>query len=82
MPTAVPACYPAPASAVLAGGEMTRIGWDMQAWVWRIVARRIPTCFLQGELSERPGVDAVELGMCDEHTLCVSGPCVVTVNRD
>ncbi len=61
---------------------MTAIQWKAQAWLWRNIARTIPTCFLQWELNTRAGVKSYPVKIGDARTVSAKGPCTVTVNSD
>lgn len=57
--------------------------WRGLGAFWRMIARRVPTCYLQDALEGRPGVQTHWLGPDDgRHAFEVAGPCVVTINRD
>ncbi len=49
---------------------------------WRLLARPVPTCFLQEELATRESVSARRLSIGEAATIVASGPCIVTVNHD
>lgn len=61
---------------------MTWLIWRLQAWLWSRWARPIPTCFLQAELTRRPGVESWRVQIGQSRPVLADGPCVVTVNRD
>ncbi len=61
---------------------MSHIHCKIQAAFFASISRLIPTCFLQGELSKRIAVVSFMVGMEETLSKTVSGPCVVTVNRD
>ena len=57
--------------------------WRIQAAFWTLLARRIPTCFLQCALDGRAGVSVYHVPYGQQsRSFEVSGPCVVTINRD
>jgi hypothetical protein len=56
--------------------------WMAQGRFWRLVAKPIPTCFLQWELSKREGVQTVTLGLNETGSIEGRGPCTLTSNYD
>lgn len=61
---------------------MTKNEWKIQAWLWRRLARLVPTCFLQWEIEVREGVEVQTVGANFKRDLSIVGPAIVTVNRD
>jgi len=61
---------------------MNKFQWKFQATLFRFILKMIPTCFLQEELSNRVGVTSQWIPLGKSVAERVSGPCVLTINRD
>jgi len=61
---------------------MTYLHWKVQAAIYGVLARYIPTCFLQDEMSTRRGVVSTKVPLGESITETATGPCVLIVNSD
>lgn len=62
--------------------RISHLWWKAKSRFWQVIAKPIPTCFLQWELSKREGVETVTLGLDEVGTVQGRGPCTLTANYD